>query len=140
MYQQWDPSFIEQEDPSIEYLELYAVLAMVLNWLHRFQNSRIILFCNNQIVVAMINNTTSSCPNCLILIRELVLHSLCPNVRVFVKYVPSKQNKQADYLSRLRISDFKAITPNHDEEPTEVPSTIWPMLKMWCNKKFGYKK
>ena len=140
MYQQWDPSFIEQEDPSIEYLELYAVLATVLNWLHRFQNSQIILFCNNQSVVAMINNTTSSCPNCLILIRELVLHSLCLNVRVFAKYVPSKQNKQADYLSRLRISDFNAITPNHDEEPTEVPSTIWPMQKMWCNKKFGYKK
>ena len=62
-YAMWDPKFIEQEEPSIEYLELFAVTVAVLNWLHRFRNCRIILRCDNQGVVAMINNTTSSCPN-----------------------------------------------------------------------------
>ena len=67
-FSQWDPDFIEDCDPSIEYLELFAVLVGVKNWLHRFQNRRIVLFCNNQSVVHMINKTTSSCKNCLFLI------------------------------------------------------------------------
>ena len=44
MYQQWNKSFVGENDPSIEFLELYAVLATVLNWLHRFKNRRIVLF------------------------------------------------------------------------------------------------
>ena len=38
MYKQWDEQFIKQKDPSIEYLELFGVLATVLNWLYRFKN------------------------------------------------------------------------------------------------------
>ena len=45
--------------PSIEYLELYAVTAAVLTWIHQFKNRRIILFCDNQSVVDMINLTST---------------------------------------------------------------------------------
>ena len=35
---QWDREFIELFNPSIAYLELYAVTIAVLNWIHRYQN------------------------------------------------------------------------------------------------------
>ena len=92
VYGQWDSKFIEEFEPSIEYLELYAVVVTVLNWLDRFRNERITLFCDNQAVVSMINNNTSSCRNCLFLIRKLVLHSMVLNTRVFASYISSKAN------------------------------------------------
>ena len=38
MYQVWDEKFIRKHKPSIEYLELYAVTAAVIAWIHRFRN------------------------------------------------------------------------------------------------------
>ena len=134
MYQQWNKSFVVENDPSIEFLELYAVLATVLNWLHRFKNCRIVLFCDNQSIVHMINKTTSSCSNCLNLIRKLVLHSLKLNVWVFAKYITSRNNKNADLLSRMKIASFRERNPQCDDCPTAVPEEIWPMSKVWlCN-------
>ena len=68
MYMKWNPEFIRNQDPSIEFLELYAVTAAVLTWIHRFKNKRVYLFCDNMSVVHMINNSTSSCVKCMTLI------------------------------------------------------------------------
>ena len=106
MVQQWDHSFIQEREPSIAYLELFAVLTAVKLWLNRFRNKRIVLFCDNISVVHMINKNTSNCPNCLILIRLLVLESMRLNVRVYAKHVDTKSNRAADLLSRLKISKF----------------------------------
>ena len=38
MVHTWDPQFIVQNDPSIEYLELFAVTAAILAWIHQFEN------------------------------------------------------------------------------------------------------
>ena len=66
--QKWDPDFISSNGPSIEYLEMYAVAVGVLLWIRRFANKRIVIFCDNISVVHMVNNSTSNCKNCLVLI------------------------------------------------------------------------
>ena len=86
MYGIWGP-VVADLDPSIQYLELYAQTAGILAWINRFKNRRVVIFCNNQSVVHMINNTSSSCSNCMVLIRIIVLYSLIYNVRIFAKYV-----------------------------------------------------
>ena len=120
VFSPWDPKFIEEKDPSIEYLKLYAVVVTILNWLDCFRNERIILFCDNQAVVSMINKNTS-CKNCLALIRILVLHSMESNTRVSANYIPSKVNKDADLLSRLRIQEFRNRNPDADPVMTKIP-------------------
>ena len=82
MHGRWPKCFIDQK-PSIEFQELYALLAGILAWLHLFQNKRVIIFCDNQSIVAMVNKTTSSCHRSMVLIRILVLHCLKWNTRVF---------------------------------------------------------
>ena len=52
----WDKYFIEKYDPSIGYLELYAVTVAVVLWIERFKNRRVAIFCDNMSVVNMINN------------------------------------------------------------------------------------
>ena len=135
MYQLWPTTFIRKFKPSIEYLELFAVTAAVLTWIHQFRNKRIILFCDNQSVVDMINNTTTSCKNCMVLIRMIVLKGLVENVRVFARHVAGKKNIFADSLSRDQIQHFKDLCAQHEREydvkPTPVPDAIWPIHKIW---------
>ena len=52
----WDEYFIIEKDPSIVYLELFAVMAAVLNWIKRLKNQIVILFCDNMSSVYMINS------------------------------------------------------------------------------------
>ena len=131
-YGQWDREFCERAKPSIEYLELLAVLAGVLNWIWMFQNRKIILFCDNQVVVHMINKSTSSCKNCMVLIRLLVTESIYRNVRVYAKYVGTKANGKADALSRLDMDRFWKLSGHTMSQiSTQIPSEIWPICKIW---------
>ena len=131
MFKQWERHFIIEEDPSIEYLELYALLSTVINWIHRFRNKRIIIFCDNMSVVYMVNNTSLKCKNCMVLIRKLVLTSMIYNVRIYARYVSTRENTRADMLSRLKIMAFKQMFKDIDENPTDLPSELWPMSKIW---------
>ena len=132
-YGKWDVEFCEQVKPSIEYLELFAVLVGVLNWIKLFRNKRIILFCDNQAVVHMINQSTSTCKNCMVLIRLLTVESILQNVRIYARHVGTKDNGKADALSRLDMCRFWKLSAmdSMNEQPTCVPSEIWPIKKIW---------
>ena len=134
MYGTWDSEFIIDKDPSIEYLELYALTCVIVQWIHRTANRRIILFCDNKSVVYMVNKTTSSCKNCMVLIRIIVLYSLIHNVRIFAKHVTSKNNLLADLLSRQRINKFIEFGAGKFEEcNTPIPDMLWPMQRIWID-------
>ena len=137
MFGQWEPGFIKEKDPSIEYLELFGLLVGVMTWGHHFCNRRIVLFCDNQSVVQMVNQTTASCKNCMVLIRLLVLESLVQNIRVFACFVRGKDNYFSDALSRMNLSRFRRLGEIHhkefDVESTNIPAEIWPISKLWID-------
>ena len=81
----WEPGFIESKNPSIEYLELFALIAGIITWQKDLSNRRIIIHCDNQAVVEMVNSNSSKCKNCMILIRKLVLNNLFHNRRIYVR-------------------------------------------------------
>ena len=138
--QQWDEEFIKLCKPSINYLELYAMTVAILSWIHKFQNKRIFIFCDNMSVVQMVNNTTSKCKNCMVLIRIIVLQALTNNVKINVKHVPGKLNKYSDWLSRLEYRKFwqhaKQENRKFSAKTTTIPQDIWPMDKIWLNEKY----
>ena len=131
MYGVWEDSFLTVENPSIEYLELYALLGTVLNWIHRYKTRCMTLFCNNQAVVQMVNNTTSSCRNCMVLIRMLVLKCLTENVRLFATYIRSRDNVTSNLLSRQKIKQFRKLKQTWDIEPTPISARLIPISKIW---------
>ena len=136
IYARWDTEFCRKVKPSIKYLELFAVLTGVLLWIPRFRNKRIILWCDNQSVVDMINTSSSTSKNCMVLIRLLVLKGLTENVRIFAGHISGKSNYFSDSLSRMKIQLFKQLAKQHKSNskrnPTRCPQTSGP----W--KKFGY--
>ena len=135
MHAKWDKKFIQFHDPSIGFLELYGVTAGVMNWIHGFKNMRIVLFCDNQSAVDMINSTSSKCKRCMILIRIIVLQSLIHNVKITERHVSGISNELADFLSRGKIQQFKDLAVSRgkaiDPYPTEIPQEIWPLSKLW---------
>ena len=130
---QWDEVFMTQVEPSIEYLELFAVTVGILNWLHVFKNKRIVLFCDNEAVVHMINNATSKCKNCMVLLRLVILECMIHNTKVRAKHVGTKENGKADALSRLDWKRFWSLGSNMNALPTPIPENIWPLNKIWIS-------
>ena len=80
----------------------------------------------------MINNSTSNCKNCMVLMQLLVAESMYWNVRVFAKHVGTKQNGKADALSRLDFDRFIRVGGDvMNEVATPIPEAIWPLRKIW---------
>ena len=135
VYTQWNETFCKKVNPSIEYLELFAVLTGVLLWVDKFRNKQIILFCDNMSVVEMINSSSSSCKNCMVLIRLLVLKGMTENVRIFARHIKGKNNYFCDALSRLKLDTFHKLSEKHGKAfnptPSVMPEDIWPMENIW---------
>ena len=128
----WPRGFIKDFDPSIAFLELYAVAVSILHWIKFYVNRRIVLFCDNISVVYMLNRNTSNCKFCLSLIRIIVLESMKYNVRVFANYVNTKANLLADSLSRGKFAEFHALTQGTYVNGNEgVPDQLWPISKIF---------
>ena len=135
---QWDYEFIAKKVPSINYLELYALTVGVVLWIRNFKNQNITIFCDNQSVLHMVNNTSSKDRNCMVLLRLITMECLTNNVKLKVKYIPSKKNTLADMLSRMRYQDFikelkrQKLTMN--TYPDEIPDFLWPMEDFWLEE------
>ena len=85
----------------------------------------------------MLNKTTSSCKRCMHLIRLIVLKGLEYNFRVYAVHVKTSDNYLADSLSRLQFKHFwKLAGKNMQQEPEELPKSIWPVSLIWDGFKF----
>ena len=60
LFGRWGKEFMAK-DPSIEYLELFGLCIAFYAWSRELENRRIVVFCDNESVVAMVNNTSSKC-------------------------------------------------------------------------------
>ena len=53
-YTMWEPG-LRRNQPSIEYLELYAVTVVIVLWAKLLKNCRVIIFCDNLTITRVIN-------------------------------------------------------------------------------------
>ena len=135
VFGQWDALFIKKEGPSIEYLEFFAVVAGILQWGDRFKNKSIVIRCDNKSVVDIINANSSSCKNCMVLLRIMILHALKLNIHVMAKHILGCDNNLSNALSRLQFNRFWALAKKNKlffkAQPKMIPEEIWPMKKLW---------
>ena len=135
MILKWDRKFMMKYKPMIQYLEMYALLAGVVAWIHKYKNQSVKIFCDNQNVVRMVNDNSTSCEHCMKLVRIMVLHCLTLNVNLSAEYIKSKDNDLADPISRGELNlFFKRIRDREMKMsalPTPVPAILLPMDKFW---------
>ena len=136
--QQWDEDFLVTYDPSINYLELYALTVGILLWAKRYPNQKITIFCDNMSVVHMVNSNSSTCKNCMVLIRLIILESMLYNVVISVTHIEGKLNLFSDYLSRLKYDQFWKLAKTRGKKmlrkPKSIPEVLWPMEKIWLKE------
>lgn len=127
------PQRISQlETGTIQSFEMYALLVGVALFASQLRNRRVVVFCDNQAVVGMINNSTSKCSVCLKLIRVITKISMKYNVRFFCRYIPTDLNTRADALSRRNFTKFWKDSPRDTEkQPRELPISVWPIRDEW---------
>ena len=129
----WDKTLISEQDPSIAYLELYALCTSVLTWeTHEdLVNTQITVYCDNTAVVEMINSTVSSCKNCMYLLWLLTLNGLKYNRQLTAQYIDTKSNFLADAFSRNQMDRFRRLGPAMNTFPDKIPEILWPVSKVW---------
>ena len=129
---QWEPGYIDKYNPSIAYLELYALCAAVLVWAHKLRNGKFGIWCDNESAKNMVNSGVSKCGNCQYLLRMLALNNLMYNRKLVVHYVESAKNVLSDHLSRLRLNEFFRNAPEDvKSEAEQLPPEIWPASRIW---------
>ena len=128
---------MEKQEPSIEYLELFALCAGICAWKKELSNMRIIVLRDNQAVVAMVNSITSSCANCMHLLWLLTLNGLLHNRRIFANYIDTKSNFLPDAISRFQWERFRKLGPWMNEYPDKVPECIWQFLRKFGRSVIG---
>ena len=129
---QWEQGFVKNNSPSIEYLELYALLVGVFIRQRKLVNGRYVIFCDNEAVVHMVNAGVSKCSQCMYLLRMLTLNNLLYNRRIFVKHITSRNNYLSDCLSSLKIDQFfKLAPPSISRLPEKLPEELWPLSRLW---------
>ena len=121
LFSGWPKGFIEDQNPSIDYLELFGVAAVVLKWIYKFKNRRILLHCDNEGVCFMLNKSSGKCKNTMVLMRLITLECMIHNVRIFAEHLSSEENLLSDALSRL---DLKRFFDNAPDSVDQFPSTI----------------
>lgn len=124
----WEPNFIKVSNASIEVCELMAVVTAVVIFSKYLQNRRIVVWCDNQAVMHMLNNATSSCKKCMYLLRIITATQLQHNVRYFARYIDTKANILSNLLSRNRVERFKRLAPKPTADTGErLPQVLWPI-------------
>jgi hypothetical protein len=110
---------------SIAWLELFPIVVAIVLWGNRLKGKRIILRCDNEAVVCIINKQTSKCPLIMKLLRFFVLQCLKNNLAFSARHVPGKENNVADALSRFQMERFRQAAPNAKEKGLPVPEFLW---------------
>ena len=129
---QWEPKYIKKFKSSIEYLELYAVAVGLFIFAERFRKLKLLIHCDNNSIVQMINKTSSGCEHCMHLLRMIVLKGLYCNFRIVAKHVGTKANGLADSLSRLQWTRFLQLSKgSRNKFPATLPNELWPASKIW---------
>ena len=131
---EWETSTRKDKRISINYLELYALTVGVKLWINKFKNRRVLIYCDNMSVVHMVNNTTSKCPQCMVLLRIIVLECMIWNVKLSADHVRTADNKFADLLSRLKYKEFRCLARKQNIKfsrlNTELPSEMLPLSNL----------
>ena len=138
---QWNAGFVQKEEPSIEFLELYAMTAAVLTWgwSDHLHNQRITVYCDNESVVHMINNSVSSCSQCRKLIRILTLENIKCNRRLFARHIRTHLNVLSDALSRQNLTKFWKFAPKSMRKTMDqMPDWFWPPENIWFDDNLDF--
>ena len=104
------PSFLLELDLHINQFELLAVMICIKLWSSHFVNKNILLKCDNQTTVSVLNSGSSKDSFLQKCLREILYYAARFNFEVKAVFFPGVENRTADLLSRWHMdSSFKNL-------------------------------
>jgi hypothetical protein len=110
---------------SIDYKELFAIVAAAMTWGHLWEGRRIIFITDNLPIVQIWNIGTTPSVELMKLVRKLYLLAAKTGFSVSLKHIYGNFNPVADAISRFQENRFRQLMPHADLQPTKFPETIW---------------
>ena len=119
----WQP---HQQLPgrSIQWQELFDIIAAVLTWVHHLSGLRIQFHCDNLSIVQAWVNQSSKQPGINELLRLLFLTAAQYSFTVSLVHLPGWLNCIADALSRNFMPRFFSLAPQAHLSPTPFPPRL----------------
>jgi hypothetical protein len=107
------------QNKSIAWRELYAVVTTVATFANILTGMRLMIFCDNQAIVQVLQAGSSKNPDIMKLVR--LLFYICANYQLECSAVHLKGvvNQTADALSRLEIDRFFKLCPSAEHIMTK---------------------
>ena len=118
----WPSHFQER---SIDFLELFAIVAAARTWGHTWKGRRVVFVTDNLPIVQIWDKTTTPSPDVMDLVRKLYLHAAISHFTVSFKHILTHHNPIADALSRFQMDRFRRLMPDADPHPTPIPVDVW---------------
>ena len=113
-----------QAAQSVDYKELYAILAATLTWGHLWGGRRIVFTTDNKPITKVWDKGTSPSVPIMTLIRPLYHFAARTGFTVSFKHIFGKHNQAADAISRFQMRRFRTVMPEAERLPTPLPSTL----------------
>ena len=113
--------FLDQTRFKIHHLEMIAVLVTLRKWKHKLTGIRFVMWCDNQIVVEVVNSGYTRDVVLQTILRELVMLAAIWKFEVILQYITSRDNRISDVLSQVHLGGkyvkmFKETIPENWEK------------------------
>ncbi len=109
---------------SIAYKELYPIVVASILWSPGWSRKKILFHCDNMTTVDILKKGRSKSPALMSLIRRLVICAATNNFDFSAVHIPGLNNSIADALSRFQMDRFRALAPEADASPCQVPPDV----------------
>ena len=123
-HHQWQPHQQLSKQISIQWQELFAIVAAALTWGHNWSRLRIRFFCDNLPIVQAWAGMSSCQPRIMQLLRLLFFTAAKGNFTVTLKHIPGVRNPIADAISRQNFALFFSLAPQAQRRPTATPGSL----------------
>ena len=117
-FQGYFPNDLYSEDTSMALFELYPIVMACSMWGYTWARKKILLNCDNESTVYIINKGRSKIPSIMKFMRKLTWIAATNNFVLHARHIRGRDNSIADAISRFQMVKFRRLAPQADLEPT----------------------
>ena len=103
-------------------MEIYPIAVACVLWGHLWSRKRIVVFCDNEAAVHIINKGRSNVPLINSFVRRITWSSVRGSFMVRAAHIPGLDNTVADSLSRFNFQVFRRLCPQAAAQGLHCPA------------------
>ena len=120
---QWEPEVFTALNPSIDFLEPYTLLVVVVMWAPFLMDKVILLRSDNTPAVYALINKASLSDDMMLLIHDITLFCMMHNIKILAKHIKGTDNKFCDVLSQFKFRNSKKPSQETQENLLQFQTT-----------------